>query len=58
VIEGTFSGTPWAGKAWQRPLRELPDAVEPKNPVKFRGNAQSRCVLIPLGLLGVGDNDD
>lgn len=58
VIEAAFAGTPWSGRAWQRPLRELPDAVEPKTAVKFRGNAQARCVLIPLGLIGVGDDDD
>lgn len=52
LIEAAFAGTPWAGKAWQRPLRELPGAVEPKAPVKFKGNAQARAVHVPLELFG------
>lgn len=58
VIEGAFQGTPWSGKAWQRPLRELPGAVEPKGSVKFRGNAQTRCVHLPLELFGGVTDDD
>jgi hypothetical protein len=58
VIDAAFAGTPWANKAWQRPLRELPDAMEPRGPVKFRGNAAARCVHLPLTLLlGEGDDD-
>ncbi|MBR0653430.1 hypothetical protein GXW78_27555, partial [Roseomonas terrae] len=57
VIDAAFQGTPWANKAWQRPLRELPGAAEPKNPVKFRGNAKARCVYLPMELLGLDDDD-
>lgn len=57
LIEAAFAGTPWTGKAWQRPLRELSGAVEPKGPVKFRGNAAARAVHLPLELFGWSADD-
>ncbi len=56
VIESAFTGTPWAKWAWQRPLRELPDAYEPASSLKFPGNAQARCVFLPAELLGLDDD--
>jgi hypothetical protein len=58
IINAAFAGTPWANMAWQRPLRELPGAVETKGSVKFAGNAQSRAVLLPLELFGLDGADD
>lgn len=57
-IEAAFSGTPWAHRAWQRPLRELPGASESPTSIKFAGNGQSRAVLLPLDLLPLGDPDE
>lgn len=56
VIEAAFTGTPWAKWAWQRPLRELPEAYEPASSMKFSGNAQARCVFLPAELLGLDDD--
>jgi hypothetical protein len=58
IINAAFAGTPWAAMAWQRPLRELPGALETKGSVKFAGNAQARAVLLPLDLFGLDDADD
>lgn len=56
AIEAAFRGSPWERLAWQRPLRELPDAFEPAGSLKFPGNAQARCVWVSEALLGLEDD--
>ena len=55
AVEALFSGTEWAGGAWEGPLRDLPGAQKSKTSMKFAGGGQDRAVFLPAELLGLDD---
>ena len=58
AVEALFSGTEWAGGAWEGPLRDLPGAQKSKTSMKFAGGGQDRAVFLPAELLGLDDTTE
>lgn len=59
-----FANTPWASGAWQRALKQVPDAYSLANPVRFKGGTgKHRVTGLPLSVVPepidrIGDHDD
>lgn len=51
-----FEGERWAAGVWSQALKRLPGAFA--NQVQRIGNAPVRCTLVPVDVLGLGDDDD
>lgn len=52
-----FHGSPWPGAAWREPLRDLPGVQGSRGNVDFAHGGKHRATFIPLGLLGITDED-
>ena len=56
-LRALFHHSDWPRVAWREPLRDLPGVEISRRSMKFPAGGLSRAVFIPLGLLGVTDED-
>lgn len=57
AVRALFHGSDWPKTGWREPLRDLPGVRVSRRSMKFPAGGPSRAVFVPLGVLGISDDD-
>ncbi len=57
AVRALFHNSDWPKTAWREPLRDLPGVRVSRRSMKFPAGGPSRVVFVPLGVLGISDDD-
>lgn len=56
-VKHAFNSSTWPGTAWRGPLQDLPGVHASKGVFKFPHGGAHRAIFVPLGLLGIDDDE-
>lgn len=57
AVRALFVHSEWPKTGWREPLRDLPGVMVSRRVMKFPAGGVSRALFLPLGLLGIEDDD-